>query len=129
MSRLFRFFHYCVSFTAILTFSENFPDRLDQGFGKRESGMNFIEHFHMVLNVRPSVSITTYDSLACALECLRHSFCLSFNFAVDPSSYGLCELLCEDKYTSSDRFEPSQFYHHYSMAVGKYSVSVMKKKY
>ncbi|KAL9975389.1 hypothetical protein ACROYT_G012545 [Oculina patagonica] len=54
--------------------------------------------------------------MACALECLRHSFCLSFNFAVKSGSNGLCELLREDKYTSQDRFEPSQSYHHYSMA-------------
>ncbi|KAJ7374860.1 hypothetical protein OS493_005213 [Desmophyllum pertusum] len=53
--------------------------------------------------------------MACALECRRRSSCFSFNFAVYQQSNG-CELLREDKYTSSDRFEPSQFYHHYSMA-------------
>lgn len=119
MPRLFRFFYYCISFTAIFTLSENVPYRLDQGFGKGESGTNFLEHFHFVLNVRPNVSITTFDAMACALACLRHSFCFSFNFAVKPGSNGLCELLREDKYTSSVRFEPSQSYHHYSLAVGK----------
>ena len=127
MLRALSFICYCISFTAIFTFSENVLGRLDQGFGRRESGTNFIEHFYWVLNVRANVSLTTFDAMACALACLRHSFCVSFNFAVNSGSTGLCELLREDKYTSSDRFEPSQFYHHYSMAVGKYNVRVVQK--
>lgn len=123
MSWLLRFFYCCISFTAIVTFSENVPAR---GFGKRESGTNFLEHFHWFLNVKASVSITAHDAMACALECLRHSFCLSFNFAVSPGRHD-CELLREDKYTFSDRFEPSQFYHHYSMAVGKHNIRVVQQ--
>ena len=119
MSRLLTFERllYCyVSLAAIFAFPENVPERFDQGFGKKESGTIFLEHLHWVLNVRANVSITTHDAMACTLECRRRSFCFSFNFAVYQQSNG-CELLREDKYTSSDRFEPSQFYHHYSMAV------------
>jgi len=116
MFRLLRFFFCCIALTA---FSENF---LIQGSGERADGTYFYEHFHRFLNVKANVSITVYDAMACALECLRHSFCFSFNFAVSsPGRHQICQLLREDKYTFSDRFEPSQFYHHFSKAVGKHS--------
>lgn len=121
MSWVLRFFFCCISFTVVLSLSENF---LVQGSGERENGTNFLEHFHRFLNVKASVSITVYDAMACALECLRYSFCFSFNFAVSPPGRHGCQLLRKDKYTFSDRFEPSQFYHHYSMAVGKHNVRV-----
>ena len=123
MSRLLRFFLCClISFTAVLTFPNN---SLSQGFGERENGTNFLEHFYRFLNVKASVSITVYDAMACALECLRYGSCFSFNFAVSPPGRHGCQLLREDKYTFSDRFEPSQFYHHYSMLVGKHNTRVI----
>lgn len=122
MSRLLRFFFCClISFTAVLTLPENI---LGQRFGERENGTNFFEHFYQFLNVNASVSITVYDVMACALECLRHDFCFSFNFAVSPPGRHGCQLLREDKYTFSNRFEPSQFYHHYSTVVSKHDARV-----
>ena len=122
MCRLLRFsFCYLISFTAVLTFPENF---LGPGFGERENEKNFLTNFYRFLNVKASVSVTVYDAMACALECLRHGFCFSFNFAVSPRGRHGCQLLREDKYTFSDRFEPSQFYHHYSMVVGKHNTIV-----
>lgn len=119
------FFFCCIVLTGILTFAGNVPDSFDPGFGKRESKASFLEHFHWFLNVKASVSITVYDAIACALECLRHSLCFSFNIAISPSKSGHdCQLLGADKYTLADRFQPSQFYHHYSMAVGKYNIRV-----
>ena len=121
MSRLLKIFFCCIFFTAISTSSEIVPD---QGFERRENGTNFLEHFHRFLNVKANVSVTVYDAMACALQCLRHCFCFSFNFAVSPPGSHECQLLLEDKYTFSDRFEPSRFYHHYSMAVGKHKARV-----
>lgn len=119
------FFFCCIVLTGILTFAGNVPESFDPGFGKRESRASFLEHFHWFLNVEASVSITVYDAIACALECLRHSLCFSFNIAISPSKSGHdCQLLGADKYTFADRFQPSQFYHHYSMAVGKYNIRV-----
>ena len=119
MFRLLKFFFSCIALTA---FSENFLIQGSWEF-ERENGTNFLEHFRWFLNVNASVSLTVYDSMACALECLRHSFCFSFNFAVSsPGKHQSCQLLREDKYTFSDRFEPSQFYHHYSKAVGKHDI-------
>lgn len=125
MSSIPGFFFCCIVLTGILTFAESVPDSFDPGFGKRESRASFLEHFHWFLNVKAGVSITVYDAIACALECLRHSWCFSFNFAISPSKSGHdCQLLGADKYTFADRFQPSQFYHHYSMAVGKYNIRV-----
>ena len=122
MSRLLKFSFCClISFTAVLTLPESF---LGQGFGERDIGTSFLQHFDRFLNVKASVSMTVYDTMACALECLRHGFCFSFNFAVSPPGKHDCQLLREDKYTFSDRFEPSQFYHHYSMMVSKHNTIV-----
>ena len=106
----------------MLTFPENI---LARGFGERESGTNFLEHCHWFLNVKASASLVVYDAMACALECLRHRFCFSFNFAVSPPKRHDCQLLYEDKYTFSDRLERSHFYHHYSMAVGKHNIIIV----
>lgn len=110
------FFYLCVVFVATFTFSKTVSGSIDHGFGKRESRTTFVEHFHYVLNVEPERSITTYDNLVCALECLKQTLCISFNFAAH-SRNNSCELLREDKYTFSDRFQPSHFYNHYSITV------------
>ena len=84
--------------------------------GLSDDGKMLLEHLNFVLNVRPNVSVTTGDAIACGLACIRRSFCFSFNFAVY-SRNDNCKLLLEDKYTYSDRFEPSPLYHHYSIMV------------
>ena len=121
MSQLLKIFCCCIFFTTIVTSSETVPG---QGFEKRENGTNFLEHLDRFLNVKANVFVTVYDAMACALQCLRYGFCFSFNFAVSPPRSHECQLLLENKYTFSDRLEPSQFYHHYSMAVGKHKARV-----
>lgn len=77
----------------------------------------FLEHRNFVLNVPTSILLTTYDSTACAFECLHQSrHCRSFNFAINPGS-GNCNLLFTDKYKEEERFKPSSFYNHYSITV------------
>ena len=109
---------YCYIFiTTILTLSRNSLARVDPSFEKRSEGATFIEQLNFVLNVLPRASFTTFDSMACALECLKRAFCFSFNFAIYPGDDN-CKLLHENKYSFPDRFEPSRLYHHYTTMVG-----------
>ena len=113
---------YCFSVViTVLALSGNLVARVDESLGKREDGKMFVKHSYFVLNVRPNVSVTTFDDMACALECLKRSVCLSFNFDVYPGN-GNCKLLREDKYTSSEHFHPSLIYYHYSIMVSQFAL-------
>ncbi|XP_015762691.1 PREDICTED: uncharacterized protein LOC107341738 isoform X2 [Acropora digitifera] len=56
-------------------------------------------------------------SIQCALSCLQHLSCFSFNLAAFPDNNGklLCEHLPSDKYNNSEKFVASNTYHHFSI--------------
>ena len=111
-------FLFChVFLAAVFTFSKTATGSSDHGIGKRDSGTTFVEHVRFVLDVKPNISVSTYDNMMCAFKCLQQIFCTSFNFAVHSPGNNNCELLRENKYTRYDRFQPSQFYNHYSLMV------------
>ena len=111
---------FCITIAKICAFSRNFPDQ------SAKTTRTFFEHVNCVLNVAPALSVSTYDPMACALECLKRNFCFSFNFAVY-SGNNNCKLLREDKHSSPVRFEWSPYYHHYSIMVSKIYVKNTNK--
>lgn len=109
--KVFLFCH--VFMPAVFSFSA--IGSMDHGFGKHDGGTLFIEHVHFVLDVEPEISVSTYDKIMCAFKCLHQSFCLSFNYDARSPGNNSCELLSKNKYTLSERFQPSQFFNHYSL--------------
>ncbi|XP_015763133.1 PREDICTED: uncharacterized protein LOC107342174 [Acropora digitifera] len=79
---------------------------------------NFVMHRFYYLNITPLIGMSVYRSEDCGMSCLEHVSCLSFNVAAFrdmKEQKTLCELLPSDKYSKSNRFSPSQQYHHFSI--------------
>ena len=73
------------------------------------------------LNINPVGTSLVVQSIQCALMCLQHLSCFSFNLAAFPDNDGklLCEHLPSDKYNNSEKFVTSKNYHHFSIWVSK----------
>lgn len=111
-------FGYWIFISTNLILSKIFHARVDASLERNDDGKTFLEHLNFVLNVRPYASITTHDSLSCAMQCHTRKSCLSFNFAILEGNDN-CELQHSDKYISPDRFQASLWYHHYSIMVSQ----------
>ena len=63
------------------------------------------------------------DQNDCGFACLEIPSCISYNVAAFPDINGklLCELIPSDKYNNSDKFIPSQDFHHFSIPVSRTS--------
>ena len=61
------------------------------------------------------------QSIQCALTCLQHLSCFSFNLAAFSDNNGklLCEHLPSDKNNNSEKFVASKTYHHFSIWVSQ----------
>ena len=80
----------------------------------------FVMHSYYYLNITPLIEMSVYRSEDCGMSCLKHVSCLSYNVAAFRDlreQKTLCELLPSDKYNESNRFSPSQHYHHFSIMV------------
>ena len=87
---------------------------------------NLIEDKFHYLNVSKVGSALVSTFIDCSVACIKTVSCFSFNLAASPDIDGKlwCELLATDKYNASDKFEVNQFFHHYSIDVGSFSLSV-----
>ena len=123
MLRYSKFVYCYLSFAVIHNSSQDIRGTANfiQNTKHMTSGTTFLEHLHWMLKAKTVLSVSTYDEMSCALECLKHGFCFSFNFAVYSRSNN-CELLRDDKFTSLDRFQRNRFYHHYSIMVSCYNI-------
>lgn len=73
------------------------------------------------LSINPIGTSLVVQSIQCALTCLQHLSCFSFNLAAFPDDNGklLCEHLSSDKYNNSEKFVASNTYHHFSIWVSQ----------
>ena len=83
--------------------------------------INFIEDKFSYLNIAVVSRRFVERSLQCALMCLESLPCFSFNLAAFPDNNDklLCEHLPSDKYNNSEKFIPSNAFHHFSIWVSK----------
>ena len=83
-----------------------------------ENHAHFVEHSHTMLKINHLASYKVHDSMACGVQCLHNELCHSVNFAVESDDKGhICKLLKADRYKFPKKFERSNSYHHYSIAV------------
>lgn len=94
-----------------------------------ENHAKFIVHHGRALGIAATSSVQVQDSMFCLVQCLRHKFCQSVNFAAgaDTRGYHICELLPSDKYTFPSKFEDSFSFHHYSLEVRSNEYSKREK--
>jgi hypothetical protein len=80
---------------------------------------NFFSFPHHKLNSTPIESRTVYGEQDCIAACTESSQCRSLNFRPVPDANGqfLCHLLDTDKFNSSELFNASLEFHHYSFTV------------
>ncbi|XP_078383523.1 uncharacterized protein LOC144666043 [Oculina patagonica] len=78
---------------------------------------NFRAHKFSYLNITSLGTGYIFDGKECGVACVNIPSCFSFNLAAfyDINGKILCELLPSDKYNNSDKFVPSQFFHHFSI--------------
>ena len=84
--------------------------------------VNFVKHGETVLDAPMITSTAFHDALYCALECLTHDQCISYNSAVFPDAENKfkCQLLATDKYRSSKSLRSNKEFNHYSIKVGAF---------
>ncbi|XP_044181425.1 uncharacterized protein LOC122962416 isoform X1 [Acropora millepora] len=77
----------------------------------------FSQNDFSYLSINPIGTSLVVQSIQCALMCLQHLCCFSFNLAAFPDDNGklLCEHLSSDKYNNSEKFVASNTYHHFSI--------------
>ncbi|XP_067046139.1 uncharacterized protein [Acropora muricata] len=77
----------------------------------------FSQNDFSYLSINPIGTSLVVQSIQCALTCLQHLPCFSFNLAAFPDDNGklLCEHLPSDKYNNSEKFVASNTYHHFSI--------------
>ena len=83
------------------------------------SAAYFSQNDFSYLSINPIGTSLVVQSIQCALTCLQHLSCFSFNLAAFPDDNGklLCEHLSSDKYNNSEKFVASNTYHHFSIWV------------
>ena len=81
----------------------------------------FSQNDFSYLSINPIGTSLVVQSIQCALTCLQHLCCFSFNLAAFPDDNGklLCEHLSSDKYNNSEKFVASNTYHHFSIWVSQ----------
>lgn len=96
-----------------------------------ENHAQFVAHYASVLGMPPMASVQVQDSISCVVQCLRHEFCHSVNFAVDTDlrGYHICELLSSDKYQFPNEFVKSYSFHHYGIEVRSIEYKREKRNY
>ena len=90
--------------------------------GPNEAFSHFIQHKNHVLDVEKISSFLVGFVTECALECVRHLLCLSFNIKEDTtenSTKMTCELLPVDLFNVSLKFQKRGEFHHWSIVVSR----------
>ncbi len=80
---------------------------------------DFKAHKFSYLNITSLATDYVLNGKECGLACVNIPSCFSFNLAAffDINGRISCELLPSDKYNNSDKFVPSQYFHHFSIRV------------
>ena len=111
-------------------FAFSFADQVAPNF-QRENALvyaNFQKHNSKRL-VPPSgttnLSTKKRSPTDCSFECLKHTWCRSYNFqkAADKEGRHICEVLSADKYNNSEDFRSSEEFDHFSIVVSTSSNS------
>jgi len=93
----------------------------DRKLNPHAHSVYFIQNDFSYLNIKSIGTSLVVLSIQCALTCLQHLSCFSFNLATfpDDNSKLLCEHLPSDKYNNSKKFVSSKNYHHFSIWVSQ----------
>ena len=80
---------------------------------------NFLQNEFHSLNVSKIASTLEETYIDCCFACVNNPFCFSVNVAVstDINKKLQCDLLASNKYNSSEKFQKSSEFHHYSIYV------------
>lgn len=91
--------------------------------GPNKTISHFIQHKNHVLDVEKISSFLVGFVTECALRCVSHVSCLSFNIKEDNTENSrqqiTCEILPKDLYNASLNFQKSKEFHHWSAIVSK----------
>ena len=87
-----------------------------------EAFSHFFEHKYHILDVERISTFVVGFVTECALRCLRHVSCISFNIE-DTTTHArkirTCELLPKDVYHASHKFQQRKKFHHWSTLVSE----------
>ena len=86
--------------------------------------VNFKDERFSYLNITSLRTDLVEHETDCVFACLKNPSCFSYNLAAYPDINGklLCELLPSEKYNNSDKFAPSQVFHHFSIVVSEFEL-------
>ncbi|XP_067047932.1 uromodulin-like [Acropora muricata] len=113
-------FHFALLIASIYAFGyavKEISAQKEDGTAGGSRHINFIEDKFFYLNIAVVSRRFVERSLQCALMCLESLPCFSFNLAAIPDNNDklLCEHLPSDKYNNSEKFIPSNAFHHFSI--------------
>lgn len=83
---------------------------------------HFFQHKNYALRVNSIGSFLVGFVTECALRCLRHLSCVSFNIEEATAAnrrHVTCELLPVDMYNASEKLQSSESFHHWSTVVSE----------
>ena len=108
-------------YLTVIYFVSEISAQKENGTAGGSRHINFIEDKFSYLNIAVVSRRFVERSLQCALMCLESLPCFSFNLAAFPDNNDklLCEHLPSDKYNNSEKFIPSNAFHHFSTWVSK----------
>ena len=108
-------------YSSVKYFVSEISAQKEDGTAGGSRQINFIEDKFSYLNIAVVSRRFVERSLQCALMCLGSLPCFSFNLAAFPDNNNklLCEHLPSDKYNNSEKFIPSNAFHHFSIWVSK----------
>ena len=122
-------FSWCKCFFLLFLYQALTPNNEASGRERNpdERSAYFRQNDFSYLNINPVGTSLVVQSIECALTCLQHIFCFSFNLAAFSDNKGkhLCEYLPSDKYNNSEKFVASKTYHHFSIWVSQNKGTLM----
>ena len=87
--------------------------------GPNQTFSHFVQHKKHFLDVKRIRSFLVGFVTECALRCLHHDSCISFNIEDNTANHKevMCELLPKDLYQISHKLQRSETFHHWSIMV------------
>ena len=118
-------------YSSVIYFVSEISAQMEDGTAGGSRHINFIEDKFSYLNIAAVSRRFVERSLQCALMCLESLPCFSFNLAAFPDNNDklLCEHLPSNKYNNSEKFIPSNAFHHFSIWVSKWDfIKIFRRK-
>lgn len=84
------------------------------------TAVHFVQHKNYVLNVEEIDSFLVASPTECALRCIQHESCLSFNIGVQRqkiSNNVVCKILPATSFTAMQKLEESKDFYHWNILV------------